>query len=446
MRRLPLVFPALALIGCQRSQAVSVGDLTITLDPDMATVAHATWTTDSDTVGYVTFGTSDAYGARTPSEAAAGTEHSATIYGLRPDTDYHFAAAAELDEDDAFGADTVLTTGALPSDLPELTEDVAWSNAAAGPYLVTSFVAPDVSYSYAAVLDTSGAVVWYHRVDTEVACVRPLPDGTGVYYVRFELQDADASTLEQVAWDGTQTILAVPQIHHDAQAMADGSFAASRTTYQDIDGVTVGGDQIIRVLPDGSTTVVWDAFDNLPVTENDGWDYIRTAGFADWTHVNGLVYDAASDLFVISLWNAYEIVAVDATTGAQRWVLGGVDDQFALSAEDAFGPQHAPEVFAGGVRLFDNNTVAGGSRLVEYTLDTSAMTVEMSWSYEPPTSQFTPVLGDVHRFEDGSALSSWGYTGRIQTIDAAGEINGQIAAPYGTTVGQVSVLSGFYGE
>lgn len=448
MRRALTTFLALStpLAGCQRSAEVTVGDLTLTADPDVATVVHATWTTDADTVGYVRFGTSDAYDMATPAESTAGTEHSATIYGLRPDTDYHFAAAAVVDGEDAVGADATWTTGALPSDMPEVTEDTAWSNPEAGPYLLTSFVAPDVSYSYAAVLDTSGAVVWYHRVDTEVACVRPLLDGSGVYYVRFELQDADASTLEQVRWDGTSTVLAVPQIHHDAQAMADGTFAATRTTYQDVDGVTIGGDQIIRVQPDGTTSVVWDAFDNLPITENDGWDYIHSAGFADWTHVNGLVYDAASDLFVISLWNAYEIVAVDATTGAQRWVFGGVDGQFPLPEADTFGPQHAPEVFDGGIRLFDNNTVAGGSRLVEYALDTTAMTAELTWSHTPAANQFTPVLGDVHRFDDGRTLSSWGYTGRIQSIDAAGQVDGQISAPYGTTVGQVTVLPGFYGE
>ena len=69
-----------------------------------------------------------------------------------------------------------------------------------------------------------------------------------------------------------------------------------------------------------------------------------------------------------------------------------------------------------------------------------------TWSYVPPTSQYTPVLGDVHRFDDGSVLSSWGATGLIQTLDTAGQVDGQLAAPYGTPVGQVMVLPGFYTE
>jgi hypothetical protein len=436
----------LAVVGCQRSSAIAVGDVTVTLDPNVATVAHATWTTETATTGYVVFGDSGAYGMQTPLESTASTEHSATIYGLQPDTDYHFAAAADADGERVTGADAALTTGSLPDDLPELTENVAWDNPQAGPFLVTSVVSPDASYSYAVVLDTHGAVVWYHRVDTEVSCVRPLLDGSGVYFIKFELHDADASALEVVRWDGTADVIAVPQIHHDAEQLPDGSFAVPRTTYQEVDGVLVGGDQVIRVQDDASVSVVWDAFENLPVTRNDGWDYISSAGFADWTHVNGLVYDGDSDSFVISLWNAYEIVAIDASSGAQRWVFGGVDGEFSLPEADGFGPQHAPELFAGGVRLFDNNSVAGGSRLVEYTLNTSGMTASLAWSYTPPTNQFTPVLGDVHRFSDGSALSSWGYTGRIQSIDASGQINGEIAAPYGTTIGQVTVLSSFYGQ
>ena len=451
--RAVLVLPILSLVpllslgaGCQRSSAIAVGDVTVTLDPNIATVAHATWTTETPTTGYVVFGDSDAYGMQTPLETAESTEHTATIYGLQPDSELHFAAAAEADGEVSLGADATLTTGSLPDDLPEVTENVPWDNAQAGPFLITSIISPDASYTYVVVLDTDGAVVWYHRVETEVACVRPLMDGSGVYFIKFELQDADASALEVVRWDGTADVIAVPQIHHDAEQLDDGSYAVARTTYQEIDGVLVGGDQLIRVQDDASVSVLWDAFENLPVTRNDGWDYIGSAGFADWTHVNGVVYDADSDTFALSLWNAHEIVAIDASTGAQRWVLGGTDGEFSLSASDDFGPQHAPELFAGGVRLFDNNTVSGGSRLVEYTLDTSAMTAAVAWSHTPPTNQFTPVLGDVHRFEDGSALSSWGYTGRIQTLDASGQINGEIAVPYGTTIGQVTVLSSFYAE
>lgn len=410
------------------------------LDADVSTVIHVTWTSAEPGVGYAEFGV-DApdYAYTTSVEDDATTTHALTLYGLPAETTCHFRVVSG----NATSEDQEVTTGSLPSGVPAFDPLLPFSDPDAGPFLLTSIVDLSEDHSAVVVLDPSGSPVWFTKAAAGVTSARLSSDGTGVYFIQNFVDDRAANALVLAGFDGTRREISVPDAHHDVIEGPDGGWVTFVTTYRDVDGTTVAGDQVVEVGEDGSQRVVWDAFDNLEVVENDGFELTQLDG-ADWTHANGLVYDAADDSYVISLYFTEQVVKIDRATGDTVWILGGLGSDFTFADGDTFGPQHAPELTDGGIRLFDNRGISDGSRLVEYSLDAPSGTAALTWSWSYPGGAWTPVLGDVHRFEDGSTLGSWGLAGHVTMADPNGELIGDLLVGDTVTVGQVAVMPGFY--
>jgi len=435
---LPAIVLPLLVTGCAAEPAVF--DVVATVDPDIATVVHVTWTTAEPEADRVVFGSTDAYGLATPPESAETTRHEVTLLGLTADTDVRYSVVGATES----SVDAVVHTDPLPSYLPEFEVISPMENAEMGPYLLTSTITLTADESTIQLLTLDGEPVWYWRPDVGVVSVRPLVDGTGVYFIAENPDDRSATTLTRVTWDGIATELVLPYAHHDAIENPDGGWVTLVTVFQDVDGERVAGDDIVEVSEDGSTRVVWDAFDSLTVEQNDGWDAGTLDGAADWTHANGITYDPSDDSYVVSLYFTESVVKVDRLTGGTVWQLGGSHSDFTFAEGDAFGPQHAPQVAGGGLWLFDNSSYSRGSRLVEYSLDAASWEASLTWAWLTPDMDWTPVLGDVQRFDDGAVLSSWGLAGQIRAVSPDGADAGELQLEDGQTVGQVSVVPGFY--
>lgn len=416
-----------------------ITDIVATVDPDMATVVHVSWTTTEAGTGHVEFGASDAYGSSSP-EDTAGTSHRATLYGLTADTVCHFAVVSG----DATSDDQTITTDPLPNGLPVFEEAVPITDPDAGPLLLTSTINLEADHSVVEVINTAGAPVWYWKIDGGVVSARLMSDGSGVYYIAEDREDRSANKLVFVTFEGVVTEIPIPDVHHDVIEGPDGGWVTFVSEYREMDGTNVAGDEIVEVSADGSMRVVWNAFENLPVVENGGWETSQLEDAVDWTHANGLVYDPTDDSYVVSFYFTRQVVKIDRLTGATDWILGGLESDFVFTDGEDFGPQHAPELFDGGLRVFDNRGSSYGSRLAEYALDASTGTATLTWSWEYPGESWTPVLGDMHRFEDGGAIATWGITGEILVISPEGEIVGDLDVGNNLTVGQVSVLSSMY--
>ena len=425
---------------------VGIHDVVATLDPNIADVVHVTWTTDTPTFGAVEFGTDTAYGQASPTEPEATTEHSATMLGLYANSDYHFRVLGTPEGGEVqVGDDAVTTTGVLPSEVPDVAIVTAFDSANATPLVLASWESMDQTENSLFVFDQDGAVVWYWLPTIGLNAVHALADGTGVYYVDSVPELGADATLTIVTYDGQATSFPCAYCHHDVTELADGSFATVRSTFQEIAGERIGGDQVVTIAADGTLTVVWDAFDHLTVVENIGWDAGQLPGAADWTHANGIAYDAVSDSFLLSLYGPETVVSIQHATGATNWVLGGPDNQFAGGEE--IGVNHAPEFWEQGVRLFNNGHSAGGSKVVEWAVDPTNLTAEQTWSWAPDTHYYTPVLGDAHHYADGAVLSAWGITGHILLSDTDGLIAGDAAVTVTSlpvNVGQVTPISSLY--
>lgn len=428
---------ALLLTGCTSAPN---SHIVATLDADMPTVVHVTWTSAQPGAGYAEFGLDGSdYAFTTSAEDDVTTSHAVTLYGLPAETEFHFRVVTG----DAASDDLVVTTGSLPSGVPSFEPLIPFTDSAVGPFLLATTVELSEDHSAVVVLDGNGSPVWYEKAAAGITSARMSADGAGVYFIQNFVDDRAANGLVIVGFDGTRREIAVPDAHHDVIEGPAGGYVTFVTTYRDIDGTTVAGDQLVEVADDGSQRVVWDAFDNLEVVENAGFEATQLDG-ADWTHANGLVYDADDDSYVISLYFTEQFVKVDRATGDTVWILGGLGSDFTFADDDAFGPQHAPELTANGVRLFDNRGISDGSRLVEYSLDEATGIATNTWSWAYPGGAWTPVLGDVQRFDDGSALGSWGLTGHVTLVSPEGELVGDLHVGDTLTVGQVAVMPGFY--
>ena len=169
------------------------------------------------------------------------------------------------------------------------------------------------------------------------------------------------------------------------------------------------GDTVVQFTAAGETVWSWNTFDVLDpfrVGYDTFWSYWWVRGFdqyMDWTHANGLSYDAADDSILVSLRNQNAILKVDRETKDIKWILGRHDDwpenlqdRLLTPVGDLLWPgyQHNPRMtHAGTVILFDNRAHGGAmpfeprlplpenfSRGVEYEVDEENMTVRQVWT------------------------------------------------------------------
>ena len=87
--------------------------------------------------------------------------------------------------------------------------------------------------------------------------------------------------------------------------------------------------------------------------------------------------------------------------------------------------QHDVRLLANGHLLVYDNGAAHTppqSRAVEYALDLSAMTATMVWEYRDNPSIYTPFVGSVQRYSNGTTLVGFGGGGaRVTEVAPSGD-------------------------
>ncbi|MGO5543107.1 aryl-sulfate sulfotransferase [Blautia sp. HCP3S3_H10_1] len=192
--------------------------------------------------------------------------------------------------------------------------------------------------------------------------------------------------------------------HHDFVEMPDGNLLIA----SDSPDLSTVEDYVIE-LDCQTGEVVWELdMKDLMGTEDGQSASMDSDGSeeSDWFHNNGLAYDEANDLVLLSARHKDAIVAVKMEDKSIAWILGdptgwGEDYQsyfFTPEGEDFewFYAQHNVSILDNGdIALFDNGTakvkrvdgenrVSGGdvySRAVVYQIDTENMTVSQVGEY-----------------------------------------------------------------
>ncbi len=397
---------------------------------EVVTVVRVRWTTEVPTRGYVTFGESSAYGHETPL-TDEGTEHEVLLLGMPAETQVHFEVVSVVDDgggsEGELGSDElVITTGNLPSELPELYPSgtaASWDGYIMLPIQGTVTVAT--------IIDSQGRYVWYDFLEGGGNLMR-----TFLSYDRDELiycYAGDQSHLEdgfilKVGLDAETTEeFAAPYIDHDMVELPDGTVAAIVVSPYTGGEIALNGssaDQLVEFHPDGTTSVIWDAWEDFPELATQG---------QNWTHGNGLDYHPEDDTYTMSLKGQSMMIRIDRATGERLWTLGGVYNDFRyIDGAEPIILHHQFDRLDDGMLIFDNgDNNRGYSRAVEYTFDMDEMTVALAWEYVRDPPVYVYAKGDVTRFDDGSTQVVWSSSGEIQDVDPDGDVTWELGVELG---------------
>ncbi len=413
----------------------SIDDLAAEVDADLHTLVHVSFTTPAVESARVSYGE----GRVTPWSEPA-TEHRFTLLGLAAQQDYELVA-----ETDSLASEPVsVTTGVPPGNVAVFAPVVAGE----GPgFVLTSLITGNEGESSIVILDESGRTTWYATPEWGFTpTARFASDGESVIYMVTSKDSVENAVVRRQPLGGSEyTEYPAPYGHHDFVEVPGIEFAYIAAEGREVNGEDVVGDKIIERNADGTEREVWNAFDWLEVVENEGWNSAFYSFGVDWTHANGLFYDAASNAYLISLYFHNMVVKVDRASGEVVWFLGGELSDFALPDGYTFEHQHAPSVTADGdVCVYDNAGGPDGSRGLCFTLEGDR--ASLAWRFDPADDRQSFLLGDVDRRDDGGALVAFGEHGEIDLVDAAGNVTWEIDSQDVGVVGKVEARTSLYAE
>ena len=396
----------------------------VSAHPDFGLAALVSVELSEPGSAYISFW-SEGVAARQTEQSGEGTEHEFLVLGMRSDSPYTLQAVAlSTAGDEASGEELTLTTGPLPAQLPDFELEVLQPDLVQpgvtvfGPAQVGGPGAPQGGNEgpFLFGIDEEGEVVWYYEpsdmnsshVDRDA---RPSGDGTLLLPLRngARLITEDGETLVTVSGSG----LPGSTLHHDALLLPNGEILALANEVQtlDVDGepTEVKGDRLVVLNAEGELLWDWSSFDHLPtdrfpgqLSRNGG----PQGGPLDWTHANGIDFDADASQILVSLRHQNWVIAINYPAGDIAWTLGEEGD-FELTQGDWFYSQHLPVLMEDGrLMVYDNGNerdVGGGelySRAVIYSFDGN--TVAEDWSFT--TDHFTTFLGGADPLENGNVL------------------------------------------
>lgn len=408
----------------------------------IVTVVIVRWHTEEPTVGRVDFGTDTTYGQST-GDTEAVTDHEVLLVGNTADTAVHFKVVTTTVEGDASSDDHQITTGPLPSGMPTFVTSGSLSDEYAWNCVPTQGTTPLV-----VILNAKGEIIWYYQpsvVGGNLMRALVTHDRKSVLLGHAGTQgDLSTGVLEWISLDGgTVRTVSAPNFDHDLAELPDGTVALIVVEERaHPDGGTWAADTIVEYAPDGTQTTVFSSWDAVDPVEA-GID-----GPHNWTHGNGLDYDAVNDVYYFSWKEVGTLVKIQRATAEVDWMIDGKLNQFDFGDDPVVELQHQFERLPNGnLLIFDNGTQERGySRAVELELDESALTANQTWEYVHIPPLYVFAKGDVQRFDNGNTLVTWSAMGELQMITPEGAIVWQLNAELGQAFTFVQPFQSFYAD
>ncbi|HEX5448566.1 MAG TPA: arylsulfotransferase family protein [Gaiellaceae bacterium] len=317
----------------------------------------------------------------------------------------------------------------LPSDFPTWEANGMGSP---GHYFVTT---PSLSLGtaqghYVVIFDDHGVPVWWYRDAGQPMDAKVLPNGD-VAFAEFnganpayQVRRLDGTLVERIASPDGQID------DHELQTVANGD--TYYLVYQPkphVDLTSLGGPAdatadegvIEERSPDGKLVWSWSTDGHVALDELAAWT--GTIVGAPVTTAAGPVYDIVhansisirGNVVLLSLRYANAIYAIDRTTGAILWKLGGVPTPQSLTvvgdplgANPLVGQHDARQLADGTVTVFDDGSFVRAPRAVQYRIDAGAHTATFVTSVSDPTVTASACCGSARLMDDGDWLISWG--------------------------------------
>lgn len=430
---------------------------------EMPTVLRVRWTAENNSTTWVEFASPDDTILRTPPQSGAGT-HEALLLGLPQDEEVAWRVA-EDDGDTVWCGETAYTqTGKLVGRMPDLSLELVDEDAESTGYFAVPVLTEEVSY--ASVLNRAGHYVWSMPIDivppetgedasAPVVRIHPSRDGGSLLFNTPTFAEDGYATLYRVSLDGsTVETTPVQGGHVDFTELPDGTVLMLGWDVQTFGERTLVGDTLIAIQPDGSTEVVWNAFDaielNLEKTYETGY-YQPDPAAEFWTHINGVRYEEDQDLLVMTMTLGNSVLALDPETFEIQWILSEGAGEFSILEGDYPGPlmnhPHSAMLVGGDVLVFsrgdpeDTSICAEASQIA---LDTDAGTAEKVWRWQPDDCLIVTYLGNADRLDNGNTLVNFASLGQIDEVEPDGDLVRQLNTDLGGAFGFTAFLPTLY--
>lgn len=368
------------------------------------------------------------------------TEHRHAILGLRPGRTHRLGVAARGAGGEVVEAgDLSVTMPPLPEDFPPMTVSLCVPERREPGFMIFSARPSAVAegnpgFGQLTAIDRTGEIVWFYRIDSPIGDVRRLRNGNLLYVTDGVITEIDMLGDVQRRWyatgrfsekeppsDGIPVETGV--FHHAAIELPSGNLAACSMEVRDLPGfptddsdpaaaketARVVGDVIVEFQRDGTVVNelrLLDILDPYRICYGSLAAYWVRKGYPDtrdWSHVNGLAYDASDDSIIASARHQDSIVKIGRTNGELVWILGDHGNWKSPWADKLLRPeaglewqfhQHDCSVTpTGAVLCFDNGNhratpfgpkMPDGesySRAVEFAIDSESRTATQVWAY-----------------------------------------------------------------
>lgn len=403
-----------------------VSGITTRLHDDYTSLVYVSWQQEAEARVYVEYSVDAGVWRQTPAVDAAVGPQEHLLLGVPYETEVSFRVVNDLGDRSATGeplatAEQAVTTGALPSGVPEgqllAADPDAWD--ADSPYVFMSMTSRGGWGDWwTFIVDRQARVVWARETSSTAVTLHPRVSWAGdtllidesTYWSIYD--GGAASTILRMKIDGSdEEVIATPGLYHPFTDLDDGSLL-----WPAHDG---GKDRVFVRAPDGTIEQLWECQSDLPGMSSNGS-----------CAANTLSWHEERDVLLYSSYSRETIIEIDRTTGATlRW-FGHHEGGWGFDPpESAFWWQHGGYFTEAGTLLTSSDLTTRGVETVvrEYELDEETETLVEVWSFGVGDRIYGYQMGEAHRLPGGNTLHNTGDDTRLRE-----------ATPDGTVVWEVN--------
>lgn len=391
----------------------AVDDFTLTVDGDVVTVLHATWTDPGATDAWVEYRFETEEWLRAPLVDAA----SAVLLGIPAETPVEARAALVVDGDTIYSNTATTATGSLPRDLLVPSID-AYDPAIAydADYAMISIAAGDYTYSgpyWIEIFDRQGRIVWYRETPDNMFTFYPTVswDGTHIWFEGSDIfgLGTDDPYVQRMTLDGRwSTRMDVPGMGQAIGEGPDGSFFFERRSRDSA--------RLDQLDASGNVTPIWDC---------GAWMAERGHRSSE-CEMNTTNWSEAHNSVIASMFIANTAFEIDLASGEPIRQMG----QLTVGEPYSFDPAESMFDYQHNVYWTDAGTILASTHVqrrsgvqvaAEYEVDDETMTLTRVWSYVS-TDMWATQVGEAIRLPNGNTTQGYGQDGGVREVTTDGQI------------------------
>ena len=378
-----------------------------------------------------------------------GLSHTVQVVGVPFDAALTLTPLLTDDEGTTCADSLNARTGPLDPSFPAMRLEATDGAALEGGYVLVPVLT--TSGAWVAVLDDQGRPVWvWSESQNGHPQIGPIfkavvaPDGSGVLFnTQGDAVDAPGAVVS-VSWDGKdRSIRTVTGGHTDFALLPDGGFAMLGWTVQEVaGGRLLLGDTVVVVDATGKSEIIWDAFDHIEPDLSRRYPtgfMPNRPDLEDWSHVNGISYDAERDHLLITIPLTDSVTRIDRETGDVVWSVSGHGGSFDTEGDNELVHYpHSAHAIDGGVLVFNRHDWIHGEECSEATwldLDEQTGIATRAASYLGGGCERVGFLGSAEPLPDGSALVSWSVSAMLDVAQRDGQTPWRVRADLGAGFG-----------